>query len=162
MRQCVAQGIGIGEVATAFAGDAKLASGLVHLLEQQHPPTTFGRCTGGHQSRSTTANNNYIVIHLPSDLCCHIDIVLGVDAKDRNLRLVDDLLGGDPELTAYLDQYRIILTPAEQQERMKEWVSQYDTDYTAVYCNMSTMHQLLKAAEEKGVSLVDRNFYLEE
>ena len=46
-----------------------------------------------------------------------------------------DLSAVTPELTAYLDQYRIILTPAEQQERMKEWVSQYDTDYTAVYCN---------------------------
>ncbi len=46
-----------------------------------------------------------------------------------------DLPAVTPELTAYLDQYRTILTPAEQQERMKEWVSQYDTDYTAVYCN---------------------------
>ena len=69
------------------------------------------------------------------DLLQEMADLFGVSVSSLLGREKDDLLGGDPELTAYLDQYRIILTPAEQQERMKEWVSQYDTDYTAVYCN---------------------------
>ncbi len=40
-----------------------------------------------------------------------------------------------PEAFAGLEAYRTILTPEEQEQRMREWASQYTTKEVAVYCN---------------------------
>ena len=94
MRQSVAQGVGIGEVATAFTGDAQFASGLVHLFQQEHTPTAFRCRTGSHQSCRTATNNDNIKFHIQSlDLRRDVDIVGRMDAKHGNLRFVHYLLG---------------------------------------------------------------------
>ena len=50
---------GIGEVAAPLACDAQLASGLVHLLYQDHLCPLFGGGHGSHHAGGTGSNHNH-------------------------------------------------------------------------------------------------------
>ena len=63
MRQRVTQRLGVGEVATALAGDAQLAPRLVHLLKQKYLETTFGSGDCSHQSSRTAPHDYDVVLH---------------------------------------------------------------------------------------------------